>query len=99
MTRIRIIRRCIRAKFTLFPLLISTFVLLLLRQRRGAAAATWAPRSRTRKKQRAALRASAKTHPNNSALHTGKIRSFPLHISTDVLLLLRQRRGLGNDLG
>jgi hypothetical protein len=32
-----------------------------------------------------------------SALHTGKIYSFPLHISRVVLLLLRQRRG--NDQG
>jgi|AntAceMinimDraft_5_1070358.scaffolds.fasta_scaffold270619_1 hypothetical protein len=29
----------------------------------------------------------------------GKICSFPLHISRVVLLLLRQRRGRGNDLG
>ena len=40
----RIIQRCTRVKFTLFPLHISRFVLLLLRQRRGAAATTWAPR-------------------------------------------------------
>jgi hypothetical protein len=38
-------------------------------------------------------------HPDNSALHMGKICSFPLHISRVVLLLLRQRRGRGNDLG
>jgi hypothetical protein len=39
-------------------------------------------------------------HPDNSALHTGKIYSFPLHISRFVLLLLRMRRGRrGNDLG
>jgi hypothetical protein len=34
-----------------FPLHISRFVLLLLRQRRGAAAATWAPRPNTCEKQ------------------------------------------------
>jgi hypothetical protein len=32
-------------------------------------------------------------HPGNSALHTGKIYFFLLHISRVVLLLLRQRRG------
>jgi hypothetical protein len=42
-----------------FLLHISRFVLLLLRQRRGAAAKTWAPRSSTCKKQRATPRASA----------------------------------------
>ena len=31
-------------------------------------------------------------HPDNSTLHTGKIYSFPLHLSRIVLLLLRQRR-------
>jgi hypothetical protein len=31
--------------------------------------------------------------PDNSALHTGKIYSFPLHISRFVLILMRQRRG------
>jgi hypothetical protein len=31
--------------------------------------------------------------PDNSALHTGKIFSFPLHISRFDLFLLRQRRG------
>jgi hypothetical protein len=31
--------------------------------------------------------------PDNSALHTGKINSFSLHISRVVHLLLRQRRG------
>jgi len=33
------------------------------------------------------------------ALHTGKIFSFPLHISRVTLLLLRLCRGRGNDLG
>jgi hypothetical protein len=32
-------------------------------------------------------------HPDNLALHTGKISSFSLHISRFVILLLRQRRG------
>jgi hypothetical protein len=32
-------------------------------------------------------------HPDNSALQTGTIYSFPLQISRVVLLLLRQRRG------
>jgi hypothetical protein len=32
-------------------------------------------------------------HPDNPALHTGKIYFFSLHISRVVLLLLRQRRG------
>jgi len=46
-------------KVYFFPLQISTFVLLLLRQRRGAAATTLAPRPSTFEKQRAAPRASA----------------------------------------
>jgi hypothetical protein len=32
-------------------------------------------------------------HPDNSTQHTGKIYSFPLHISRVFLLLMRQRRG------
>jgi hypothetical protein len=32
-------------------------------------------------------------HPDKSALHTGKIYSFSLHISRFIHLLLRQRRG------
>jgi hypothetical protein len=41
------------------PLRVSRVALLLMRQRRGAAATTWAPRSRTSKKKRAAPRAFA----------------------------------------
>jgi hypothetical protein len=76
------------------PLHISRVVLLLLRQRRGAAAATWAPRSSTCEKQLAAPRASAQAYPNNSTLHEGKICSFPLHISRFSLYLL----GLGTTI-
>jgi hypothetical protein len=32
-------------------------------------------------------------HPDNSALHTAKMYSFPLHIRRFNLFLLRQRRG------
>jgi hypothetical protein len=47
MMRARIIHRSTWVKFTLFPLHISISVLLLLRQRRGAAATTWATRLST----------------------------------------------------
>jgi hypothetical protein len=40
-----------------------------------------------------------RTWRHNSTLHAGEICSFPLHISRVALLLLRQRRGRGNDLG
>jgi len=86
-------------KICSFPLHTSRFVLLLLRTRRGAAATTWAPRSSTCEKQRAAPRASASSHLDNSTLHTGKTSFFPMHISRVVLILLRQRRSRGNDLG
>jgi hypothetical protein len=47
---------------------------------------------------RAIQRFSAQKHPGNSALHTGKIYSFPLHIISVSLLLLRQRCGaVGSD--
>jgi hypothetical protein len=46
-------------KVYFFPLHISRVVLVLLRQRRGAAGTNWAPRSSTYEKQRAAPRASA----------------------------------------
>jgi hypothetical protein len=59
----------------------SRFFLLLQRQHRGAALTTLAPRSSICEKQQAALRASALAHQVNSALHTGKFYSFPLHIS------------------
>jgi hypothetical protein len=38
-------------------------------------------------------------HPDNSTLHTGNIYYFPLRISRFYLLLLRQSRRRGNDLG
>jgi hypothetical protein len=41
----------------------------------------------------AKYRLRPKAHPDNSTLHTGKIYSFPLHISNFFILLLRQRRG------
>jgi hypothetical protein len=89
------------------PLHVSRFVLLLLRQRRGAATTTWAPRSDTCEKQRATPRASASAPPDNSALQTDKIDSFPLHSSRVVFLLLRQLKyprhktgaAAGNGLG
>jgi len=61
MTRTRIFRSTKKhmGEIYSFPLLISKVFLLLLRQRRGAAATTWAPRSSTCEKQRAAPRASA----------------------------------------
>jgi hypothetical protein len=71
----------------------------MLRKRFGVAVKIWAQQSITCKKQRAAPRATALAHPDNSTLHTGKILSFPLHISRVVLLLLRQRRRRSNDLG
>jgi hypothetical protein len=59
----------------------------------------WVPRLSTCEKHRAAPRASALAHQDNSALQTGKKCSFPLHTSRVALFLLRQRRGRGNDLG
>jgi hypothetical protein len=41
----------------------------------------------------AKYRLKPKAHPDNSALHAGKIYSFPLHISRFLILQLRQRRG------
>jgi hypothetical protein len=59
MTRTRIVAKLHTGKIYSFPLHISKFVLLLLRQRRGAVAATSALRSSTCEKQRAAPRTSA----------------------------------------
>jgi hypothetical protein len=39
------------------------------------------------------LAAATMARTRNSALYTGKMYSFPLHINRFVLLLLRQRRG------
>jgi hypothetical protein len=83
--RTRIIHRCTQVKFAIFRCTSAAFL---------CTQESWNPEVINTFFARARIGGSRDdAHPDSLKLHTGKIYSFPLHISKFVLLLLRQRRG------